>query len=109
MTRVEVIVILLTVSLFFLKIRINKSNRVKRISIDEVANLSLKEQKSLLRKERDKRNNLIVQYNNAGCWKGVVHKRFVPDFENRMEIKKCLRIMDENILSLEKAIYENKF
>ena len=109
MTRVEVIIILSVVFLLlYLRIRIEKSNRVKRISIDEVANLSSKEQEKLLHKERIKLTNLLYQYDKAGYWKGVVHKYFVPDLEKRIKIEKAIEIVEDNIVLLEDVIYRNK-
>lgn len=108
MTRVEVIIILSVVFLLlYLRIRIEKSNRVKRISIDEVANLSSKEQEKLLHKERFKLTNLLYQYDKAGYWKGV-HKYFVPDLEKRIKREKAIEIVEDNIVLLEDVIYRNK-
>ena len=108
MTKVEVIVIL-SVIILYLYIWMERNFRIKKISIDEVANLPLKEQQKLLRKEKIKQMNLIYEYDRAGYWKGIVHKYFVPELEKRIEIEKAIKIVEDNIVLLENAIYENKF
>ena len=109
MTKIEVIIILSVIIMLYLYIWIEKNFKIRKISIDEVANLSLREQQRLLRKEETKRMVLIYQYERAGYWKGIVHKYFVPELEKRIEIEEEIKIVEANIELLKNVIYENKF
>lgn len=105
----EGIFILLAILIFiYLYIWLNKNFQIKEIMIDEVATLPLREQQKLLDKERKKLVHLMYEYNNAGYWKGIIRKYYIPNIEKKIRIEKKIKVVETNISLLEKAINEMK-